>query len=280
FTINGVSISVNKDTDSLSSIVSRINGAGAGVTASFNASKNKIDLATTSNSEDLIAVANDTTGFVAATGLNSANTVRGKIADNTQALSATAAFAGVTSGSFTINGVAISVDPGQDSLDTLITRINNSGAGVTASYNTGTDKLTFTPNVAGATLAIESDTSGFLAASKVATGVVGTDFNADAAFNGTGLNSALFETGTSVNAGSFTVNGTTINVAANDTVNTVLTRITASGAGVTATYDDATETVRLTRNQLSADPITVGNDTSGFLAAVKLKTAQSTTGPL
>src|SRR5207247_4035420 len=145
-------------------------------------------------------VGNKPTAFPAATALNSTTTGRGKIADNTQALSATAAFAGVTSGSFTINGVAISVDPGQDSFDTLISRINNSGAGVTASYDTGTDKLTFTPNVAGATLAIENDTSGFLAAAKVATGVVGTDFNADAAFNGTGLNSALFETGKTVQA--------------------------------------------------------------------------------
>ena len=278
FTINGVSISVNKDTDSLSSIVSRINGTGAGVTANFNASTNKIELATTSASENLIAVGNDTTGFVAATGLSSANTIRGSIADDGQALSSTAAFAGVTSGSFTINGVAIAVDPGQDSLNTLIARINTSGAGVTASYDSSTDKVKFTSNVAGANLAIENDTSGFLAAAKIATGVTGTYFDPDAAFNATGSNAPAFDDGRRVQAGSFTVNGTTITVAADDTVNKVLAKINGSAAGVTATYDDMTETVRLTRTQASADSIVVGNDASGFVGAVKLDRAQSTTG--
>jgi hypothetical protein len=278
FTINGVSISIDKNTDTISSIVSRINGVGAGVTAAFNASTNKIELATTSASEDLINVGNDTTGFLAATGLNSANTVRGKIADDTQALSATAAFAGVTNGSFTINGVAIAVDPGQDSLNTLIARINTSGAGVTASYNASTDKLTIGRNVAGSTLAIENDTSGFLAAAHVATGVTGTSFDPDAAFNATGAGAPAFDNGRRVQAGSFTVNGTTITVAGDDTVNKVLAKITASAAGVTATYDSATESVRLTRKDAGSDPIVLGSDTSGFIAAVKLDSAQSTTG--
>lgn len=279
FTINGVSISINRDTDSLSSIVSRINGAGAGVTASFNASTNKIELATTSASEDLIAVGNDTTGFLAVAGLSSVNTIRGNIADNGQALSATAAFAGVTSGSFKVNGVAISIDPTQDTLQTVITRINSAGAGVTASYDSATDTLSFTPDVADSPVAIEDDTSGFLAAANIASGVAGTRLNVDGAFNATGLDGPLFDPGLSVQAGSFTVNGTTITVAADDTVNTVLAKITASDAGVTATYDSATETVRLTSKQATADPIVVGNDTSGFLAAVKLdQSAQTTIG--
>src|SRR5207249_2540027 len=94
-----------------------------------------------------------------------------------------------------------------------------------------------------------------------------------------GLNSPLFDTGMSVTAGSFTVDGVTISVAANDTINTVISKINAATTGVTATYDDTAQTVKLTANEESSTPVTVGNDTSGFLAAVKLdQTAQSTTG--
>ena len=61
----------------------------------------------------------------------------------------------------------------------------------------------------------------------------------------------------------------------------MLAKITSSAAGVTATYDSSEQTVRLTSKNSSADPITVTNDTSGFLAAVKLDgTAQSTPGAL
>jgi flagellar hook-associated protein 2 len=279
FTVNGVSISVNKDTDTLSSIISRINSSSAGVTASCDSTQDKVILTTNSNSEDLITVAGDTTGFLTAGNLSSSNTVRGNIRDDQQVFSKTTQFAAVTSGSFNVNGTSISVDASQDTLQTMIGKINSAGVGVTASYNSNTDKVVFTPDVAGAALALESDTSGFFTAAKVTTGTVGTHVNANAAFNGTGLNSPLFDPGVAVQAGSFTVNGVAITVAANDTINTVLTRITASQAGVTATYDDTTQTLKLTAKQDAATPITVGGDTSGFLAAVKFDgTATSTTG--
>jgi hypothetical protein len=279
FSINGVSISVDKDTDTLSSILGRINSANAGVTASFNSSTNKIELTGTSNSEDLITVGSDTTGFLATANLSTNNTVRGNIRDDQQVLSQTTQFSSVTTGSFTINGVSISVNKDTDTLTSIMNRVNSAGAGVTASYNSSTDKLVFTPDVAGSTLNLESDTSGFLAAANVATGIVGTHVNAEAAFNATGLNSPLFDPGKAVQAGTFAVNGVTITVAANDTVNTVLAKITASDAGVTATYDDAAQTVKLTSQQETATAITVSGDTSGFLAAVKLdETAESTTG--
>jgi hypothetical protein len=174
--------------------------------------------------------------------------------------------------------VAISVDAAADSLDDVISRINAAGAGATASYDSGSDTLVFTPDVAGATLTLEHDTTGFLAATNVAEGAVGTQVNVDAAFDATGADGPLFDPGVSVQAGSFTVNGVAIAVGASDTVSTVLARITASAAGVTASFDAATQTVSLALNDGSA-PIVVDGDTSGFLAAVKLDgSAQSTTG--
>ena len=55
----------------------------------------------------------------------------------------TAAFAGgaVTAGNFYVNGIAITVDPTQDSLSDVISRINDSDAQVTASYDGTTDSI-------------------------------------------------------------------------------------------------------------------------------------------
>jgi hypothetical protein len=267
FKINGTSIAVAAN-DSITSVLSRINSSGAGVTASV--SGDKISLVTNANSEDAIVLANDTTGFLAATKLSAAATTVGNVRDDRQALSKTSQFGTVTTGSFTVNGISISVNKDSDTLSTVISRINSSGADVTASYDSATDKLVFTPNVAGATLSIDDDTSGFLAAAKVATGTIGTAFNPDAAFDGKGGSTPMFDAGQSVKAGSFSVNGVAISVAKNDTVNKVLAKITASAAGVTAAYDSVTQHITLTSKEGGTGPITVGGDTSGFLAAVKL----------
>ncbi|HEY6362584.1 MAG TPA: flagellin hook IN motif-containing protein [Vicinamibacterales bacterium] len=273
FQINGVTISIDKDTDTLDTVLARINSSGAGVTASFDSSTNKIDFVGTANSEDLIAVSNDTTGFLAKANLSTINTVRGNIRDDRQILSKTTQFASVTTGSFTLNGVSISVNKDTDTLASIIDRVNNAGAGVTASYDAATDKLVFTRS--GDLITLQNDTSGFLAAAKVATGTTTAihEANPDAAFNGTGANAPMFDAGVSVDQGSFTVNGVSISVKKDDSINSVLAKITASAAGVTATYDSATELVTLTSS--SSSPITVGGDTSGFLAAVKLAGAAS-----
>ena len=88
----------------------------------------------------------------------------------------------------------------------------------------------------------------------------GTDVNTEAALP--------------VVAGSFTVNGELITVAANDTINSVLAQINASNAGVTASYAGASEVITLQQNSGGSQPsIVLDNDTSGFLAAMKLDAA-------
>ena len=267
FTINGRTISIDKDVDTLATVLARINDSGAGVTASLDPATNRIQIVSNASSEDPIVVGGDTTGFLGMARLDTANGVAGNIRDDRQLLSDL--FAGVTSGSFLLNGVAISVDSATDTLSSVISRINGSGAGVTASYDAATDRFTFTPDAAGATLAIEGDTTGLLAALKIATGTAATHANVDGAFNLAGADGPLFDAGYAVHAGSFTVNGVAIQVAADDTINSVLAKITASSAGVIASYDGATDRVSLTASESGA-PVTLGADTSGFLAAVKL----------
>ncbi|MBI5094401.1 MAG: hypothetical protein HZB26_18440 [Candidatus Hydrogenedentes bacterium] len=66
----------------------------------------------------------------------------------------------ITAGTFTINGVQFSVDPATDSLNTLIGNINASSAGVTASYDAVTDKLTISNTTAGNTRPDHGQTLG------------------------------------------------------------------------------------------------------------------------
>jgi hypothetical protein len=103
--------------------------------------------------------------------------------------------------------------------------------------------------------------------------------NPDNPFNGTGSTDPNLQTGFDVTAGSFEVNGTTIAVQADDSINDVLDSINSSGAGVTATFDAASETVLLTQDTPGSTPdIVLSNDTSGFLAATKLDGAVATPG--
>ena len=98
-------------------------------------------------------------------------------------------------------------------------------------------------------------------------------------FNGTGSDDPNLQYGLDVTAGSFEINGTTIDVSADDTINSVLDKINQSDAGVTATFDAVSETVLLTQNTPgSTEDIVLANDTSGFLAAVKLDGAVAVPG--
>jgi hypothetical protein len=109
--------------------------------------------------------------------------------------------------------------------------------------------------------------------------VLPTSVNPDLSFSGTGINDAKFEDPFTINNGTFEINGTTVDVFANDSINTVLERINNLGIDVTATFDVAAERIVLTRNTPgSSHDILLANDTSGFLAATKLSTAISVKG--
>ncbi len=102
---------------------------------------------------------------------------------------------------------------------------------------------------------------------------VGTDVDPDQPLGGSRLTDPLLEDAFDVVNGSFTVNGVSIAVGVTDTLNDVLDRITASGAGVIATYDPLADEVLLTRDTVGALPITLAGDTSGLLDALKLSAA-------
>jgi len=88
----------------------------------------------------------------------------------------------VTAGTFTINGVTLTVDPTQDNLASVLTRINASTAGVIASFDASTGRITLTNKGTGPQSIVigkAGDGSNFLSAvglttASGATSTVGT----------------------------------------------------------------------------------------------------------
>ena len=198
----------------------------------------------------------------------------------------------VTNGSFSINGVSINVDPSTSSLNDVLNAINSSGAGVIATYSATTDKVVIENSTPGDTSLINfgasGDTSNLLTALNVqnatqttggsgSTVVEGTR-NLGAVNPGATLNGAAFAGG-AITAGSFAINGVSINVdPTNDSLNDVLARINGSDAGVTATYDAITDSVRVVSNKLGSRTIKFTAGSSNFLSVTNLDSAVQEVG--
>lgn len=153
-------------------------------------------------------------------------------------------------GTFVINGKAVAV-ASSDSLTSIAQSINSAGAGVTASLingGTGNAFLTLTSNTTGANGAIQfSDVSGNVLSSlgvasgaasirqPVTDGAIGTAFGSSTSSIGSQLG---LSSGTS---GSFTVNGTSVNVDySTDSLQDVANAINAANAGATASVVSST----------------------------------------
>ncbi len=181
FTINNARITV-ATTDSLKDVFDRINSqTGGDVTASYDPLTDKVTLASASHSEVLLGSTNDTSNFLAALklGNNGNDTVTSSGTLGRLKTTATLATAGLAtavsgSGTFTINGTTISYNADTDTVGALITRINKSAAGVTASYDATNDRMTLTNNATGDSGLSLSDDSGLLAALGVTSGAGAT----------------------------------------------------------------------------------------------------------
>jgi flagellar hook-associated protein 2 len=200
----------------------------------------------------------------------------------------------VEAGTFTINGVQFTVNPASDSLNTVLNAINASAAGVTATYDGLTDKVTIENDTPGDTSLINfgagSDTSNLLSALSLnqatqttggggQTTVTGTR-NLGAVTGTVALNTESFANG-AVTTGTFSINGVSITVdPTTDSLQEVIARINESDAQVTASFDSATDTIRFTSKTLGSRTINYGGggDTSNFLSVTNLSSATQTAG--
>lgn len=198
----------------------------------------------------------------------------------------------VTAGTFTINGVSFTVDPATQSLNTILGQINSSSAGVTATYDAVTDKVTIANTAAGNTnlinLGATSDTSDFLGALNIKQATQFTNGSGSTQATST-RNLGAIDTsktldqiswaGGTVTAGTILINGVSITVDPTaDTISDVLLRINDSDAQVTASYDSSSDTIRVVSDTLGSRTIGFASGTSNLLAVTNLTTATQTAG--
>ncbi|MGD8990945.1 MAG: hypothetical protein PVI00_05760, partial [Desulfobacterales bacterium] len=170
FQINGTTISVQAD-DTLNTVLDRITQSDAGVTATFDAA-NEIVLMTqkTAGAGQDIVLTNDTSGFLAAVKLEGATTTPGKDPDTTKPLATVDRFSAVQSGNFNVNGVSIDIDVNTDSLNDVIDRISASGAGVNASFDVTSQRVTLRSENTASQMDLSSGSTNFFAAVQISEG--------------------------------------------------------------------------------------------------------------
>jgi flagellar hook-associated protein 2 len=174
FTVNGKQVSV-ETTDTLQDVFDKIAAATGGqVTAGYDAVSDRIIL--TSSSEIVLGSASDTSNFLQVARLynNGTSTVASAGALGAVRLDATLAHAnfatpitdgGSGTGEFRINGVSITYNATTDTLATVLERINQSSAGVYATYDALSDRIVLTNKSTGDIgIALEDVTGNFLAA--------------------------------------------------------------------------------------------------------------------
>jgi len=224
FTVNGFSVAV-ASTDTLQEVFDRISTATGGtVAAAYDPLSDGVSLTGTGNLS--LGSAADTSNFLSAMKLfqNGTSTVASSGALGAAKLNLPLASSGLKSaitavdgsgnGTFTINGAVIAYNLNTDSMQSVMTRISSSAAGVTASYDSASDRFTLTNKTTGNVSMFAEDAGagvGFLAATGV-TGA-GSSFqsgqNAVFSVNGggpiTSLSNTLAESGHGISGLSLTV---------------------------------------------------------------------------
>lgn len=172
----------------------------------------------------------------------------------------------VADGSFQVNGASINVSAGGN-LTNVVNAINQSAAGVTATFNPTIERIEFVQNTAGSapTIAIAGDDSNFVLATKLDTANVVPGIDPDNARRLTDVGQF-----SGINNGSVLINGTPIAIdPLADSLDDVIARINASPAAVTATFDPDTNRVQLDSAAPGEDLVVDANGT-GLFAALEI----------
>lgn len=190
----------------------------------------------------------------------------------------------VTEGTFSINGAQVTISSA-DSLQQVFDNIATAtGNAVTASYDSITDKITFT-SASPITLGSAADTSNFLQVAQLynnGTGAVSSTAalgraRVSAPIASSELATDITDGGSG--AGGFTINGVAISFnASTDSIQDVLNRINSSAAGVNASYDTLNNRFNLANKTTGDVGISMSDTTGNFLAATGLSSGTLTRG--
>ncbi|MHB8172076.1 MAG: flagellar filament capping protein FliD [Thermincolia bacterium] len=232
FTINGTTITIDAATESMNAIVTKINGAGAGVTASYSATTDRLTITANTPGGNLnFGAGGNTSNFLSATGLLAATRSGdtktsqfhlGYVNPGVNLNAANFATA-VTSGSFRVNGVEIAYNVTQDTLNGVISRINSSTAGVTAAYDQMMDRIILTSkNTGSISIALQQVSGNFLTAANLVAGTQTLGDNAEITVDGYNNNLRISKTTNTIND---VIAGVTLNLKAIDNANPVTVEV-------------------------------------------------------
>lgn len=227
FTVNGAQVTVALS-DSLQQVFDAISTATNGaVTASYDSTTDKISL-NSSSGNVVLGSAADTSNFLQVAKLynNGASSVSSSTALGRVQLGVTMGNAdlataitdgGSGSGQFTVNGVAINYNASTDSIQDVLSRINSSSAGVTATYDSINDHFTLTNNTTGDTgVSMQDVTGNFLAATGLSGGTLQRGQNLIYTLNG-GTQQLVSQSNT-IDSSSSGITGMTVTALATGTV--------------------------------------------------------------
>ncbi|MEZ6018397.1 MAG: flagellin hook IN motif-containing protein [Planctomycetota bacterium] len=170
---------------------------------------------------------------------------------------------GVTSGAFFVNNQRITVSA-SDTLHDVLATITNSNAGVTATFDTQSERVLLTQNTPGSLERIDlaGDSSGFLDAVKLTNSSL--EFGSR---NDSEKDIDDVATLSSITNGDFTINGVTFSVnTAEDSLGALIRQINASDAGVYSFFDETTG--RFNVRALGQRSLVLDDGTSGIFSAL------------
>lgn len=275
-TVNGVPITIGA-TDTFEDLINKINTASGGkITAKWVESADgggHLRLEAAADSD--VSVSDNGSNVFTKLGLGGAGTTHHLANSGLLAgwkAETTMSEAGVKSGSFQVNGKTVSVSA-TDTVQEVLTKIGTATSGaVNATWHSS--------GTSGGEVHLNSTSTPVLS---TPSGEGGSDFLAKIGLDGAGNGTNLFSmdgtyvgTRTSsvgaagIGTGSFSVNGSTVTVAASDTVQGVLDKIhSVSGGAISASWTAKTGGGAQIVLQSTLEP-EIKDDTSGFLSMLKL----------
>ncbi len=203
-----------------------------------------------------------------------------QVGDENTLLSALRLSTDVTEGTFSVNGQEITIAE-TDSLQDVFDAISIATSGVvTASYDSVSDTISFASASGQLELGAEGDKSNFLSAMKldqleVKDGGGGTAIvTSRSALGVVDMNDTIANSGISgpiTGSDTFYVNGVGIDFDADtESMASIMERVNDSDAGVTMSYDSASDQFRIVNKKTGAYDMNVSDSGNGFLAALGL----------
>ncbi len=289
FTVNGARISV-ATTDSLQDVFNQISTkTGGAVTASYDPTSDKVRLS--GSSEIVLGSANDSSNFLGALQLFNNGTAEvlapkalGVVSVGAAILNANlkqpvTAVDGSGNGTFQINGVDISYNVNSDSLQAIITKINGSNAGVTASFDKANDRFVLTNKTTGDVgLAVSEAPGGLLAALGLNAGSTlargnNAQFTIDGGPTLQSTSNTLDETATGIAGLSVTVNSETSETVAvgadNSNLRSKIQDFVTKFNAVQSYVDATTKTTPGSGGKVTTSILTNNREVSGMGSALR-----------